>query len=175
MLPDFAQIKDKIFDYSIVIELLVAGFDSGKGHVFSMFGYGEKPGISNRRDIPGFDAIGSGSTGATYMMYYRDCSPKMTVREAVYYSLEGKYFGEQASGVSESTDLFVARPGEELIQLNDENTIEKKLVPICYALSPNLMRKRDRETLNNLEELAGFPIIEEPKKKTKPKPKSKVA
>ena len=167
LLPDFAQIKDKIADYRIGIELLVAGFDAGKGYVFSLYGHGEKPGITNRRDIPGFDAIGTGSTGATYMMYYRDCSPKMTIREAVYYSLEGKYFGEQAGGVSESTDLFIARPGCELLQLNDEETIEKKLIPICRALSPNPMRRRDRDVINKLSELGALPLIEEPKKKSK--------
>lgn len=40
LLPDFAQIKDKISDYTIGIELLIAGFDDGKAHVFSLYGYG---------------------------------------------------------------------------------------------------------------------------------------
>lgn len=172
-LPNFSEIQSRIDSYTLSIELLVAGFDGGKGHVFTLYGYGEKRGIPNRADIPGFDSVGSGSTAAMYMMFYRDLGPKTSVREAVYYALEGKYFGEQASGVGASTDLFVARPGKELIQVNDENTIEEKLIPICYALSPNRMRKRDRESLNSLEELKEFPPIEEPKKDGKPKPKSK--
>lgn len=172
-LPDFEQIKTKIEEYTLNIELLVAGFDSGKGHIFTLYGYGETRGITRREDIPGFSAIGSGSTAAAFMMYYRDHGPKTGVREAVYYSLEGKYFGEQASGVGGSTDLFVARPGKELLQLNDEDTIEKKLIPICYALSPNLMRKRDRATLNTIAELKDFPEIKELEKKAKPKPTSR--
>lgn len=172
-LPDFEHIKTKIDDYSLSIELLVAGFDAGKGHIFSLYGSGPKRGLPQRADIPGFDTIGSGGTGATYMMYYRDVSPKMSVREAVYYALEGKYFGEQASGVGASTDLFIACPDKELLQLNDEGTIEEKLIPICYALSPNRLRKRDREILNNLPELEGFDTIKELETESKSKPKKK--
>jgi hypothetical protein len=172
-LPNFKEMQAEIRGYELEIELLVAGFEDGKACIFTLNGYGENRGLTNRSDIPGFDSIGSGSVAAMYMMFYRDLSPKTTVRESVYYALEAKYFGEQASGVGESTDLFVARPGKKLLQLNDEETIEKKLIPICYALSPNLMRKRDRETLNSLSELKEFPLVEEPKKKTKPKPKKK--
>lgn len=176
LLSDFSEIKAKINDYALNIELLVAGFDSEKGCLFALCGYGENRGIPTRSDIPGFDAVGSGSVAAMTMMYYRDLSYKTGVREAVYYALEGKYFGEQASGVGASTDLFVARPGKELIQVKDEETIEEKLIPICYAMSPNLLRKRDIEVLNNISELKGFaPIKEEKRKKTKPKPKGKAA
>ena len=171
-LPNFDEIQTKMDAYTLGIELLVAGFDAGKGCVFTLYGYGENRGLPLRSDIPGFDAIGSGSTVATYMMYYRDLSADTSVREAVYYALEGKYAGEQAGGVSESTDLFIVRPGKELLPLKDEDTIEKKLIPICYALSPTRLRKRDRETLNGLAELEEFPKIKEPEK-TKPKPKPK--
>jgi hypothetical protein len=92
------------------------------------------------------------------------------VREAVYYALEAKYFGEQASGVGESTDLFIARPGEKLVQLDDDKTIEEKLIPICYVLSPKVLRPRDRKALNEIPELKSFPKVEEPKKKRKKKP-----
>ena len=173
LLPYFTELKAKINDYTLGIELLVAGFDGGKGHDFTVYGYGENRGIPQRSDIPGFASIGSGSTTSMYMMFYRDLSPKTGIREAVYYALEGKYFGEQASGVGASTDLFVARPGKELIQISDEDTVEEKLIPICYRLSPNLMQKRDREVLNNLKELKEFPKIKEPTKRRKPKPQKK--
>jgi len=174
LLSDFAELKSKINDYTLGIELLIAGFDRGKGHIFSLYGYGESRGIPRRSDIPGFDSIGSGSTASTFMMYYRELSAKISVREAVLYALEGKYFGEQASGVGESTDLFLAQPGKDLVQINDENVVEKKLIPICYRLSPNRMQKRDREALNSIKELANFPKIKEPtKKKGKAKPKKK--
>jgi 20S proteasome alpha/beta subunit len=171
LLPNYMELQSKIESYSMEIELLVAGFDGGKGCVFSLYGYGENRGLPQRADIPGFSSVGSGSTVAMFMMFYRDLGPKTSIREAVYYALEGKYYGEQASGVGESTDLFVARAGKELIQFNDEDTIEHKLIPICYALSPNVMRKRDRATLNELNELKEFAEIKEPEKKIKPKPK----
>jgi hypothetical protein len=169
-LPNFMELQAKIDGYSMSIELLVAGFDVGKAQIFSLLGYGESRGLPNRFDIPGFEAVGSGSTGAEYMMYYRHLSPKTPIREAVYYALEAKYFGEQASGVSASTDLFIARPGRKLIQLDDDKTIEEKLIPICSALSPKDLRLPDRKTLNMLSELKGFPKIEEPKIKKKKKP-----
>ena len=165
LLPNFSELQAKITDYTMEIELLVAGFDGGKGYIFSLYGYGENRGVPQRSDIPGFDSIGSGSTASRYMMYYRDLGAKTSVREAVYYALEGKYFGEQASGVGASTDLFIARPGKELIQISDDDTIEEKLIPICYRLSPNSMQRRDRETLNNVKELKDFPKIKEPEKK----------
>lgn len=171
-LPNAAQIHSDIERFSLPIELLVAGFDGGSAFIFDLMGYGDNRGIANRADIPGFKAIGSGSTVAEFMMYYRDFSPKEGVREAVYQAMEAKYYGEQASGVGERTDLFVARPGREIVQLNDEETIEKKLIPICHALSPGLIRPRDREALNSVPELKDFPPVKE-STKTKPKPKKK--
>jgi len=173
LLPNFAELQARMSDYALGIELLVAGFDGGKGCIFSLYGYGEKRGIPQRSDIPGFASIGSGSIASMYMMFFRDLGPKTGVREAVLYALEGKYFGEQASGVGESTDLFVARPGKELIQISDERTIGEKLIPICYRLSPNLLQKRDREALNSLAELKDFSKIKEIKHRSKPKPKKK--
>ena len=175
LLPSFAELQAKISDYALEIELLVAGFDDGKGSIFSLYGYGEKRGIPLRWDIPGFASVGSGSIASTYMMFFRDLGPKTSVREAVLYALEGKYFGEQASGVGESTDLFVARPSKELIQVSDEKTIEEKLIPICYRLSPNRMQKHDREVMNSLAELKDFPKIKETKQRRKPTKKAKPA
>jgi hypothetical protein len=173
------ELQPKIHGYNMGIELSVAGFDAGKACIFSLMGYGESRGLTNRFDIPGFEAVGSGSTGADYMMYYRHLGPKTPVREAVYYALEAKYFGEQASGVSASTDLFLARPGKELLQLNDEETIDEetideKLIPICSALEPKDLRARDRRMLNDLSELKGFPKIEVPKRRRKAKGIGKV-
>jgi 20S proteasome alpha/beta subunit len=169
-LPTFAELQAKIDAYTLPIQLLVAGFDAGKGHAFSLWGYGETRGIPSRYDIPGFDSIGSGATAATFMLYYRDMSPRTDVREALYYALEAKYFGEQASGVGASTDLFVARPGRILIQIDDEEIIEEKLIPICYAMSPNLLRKRDYEVLNSIPGLESFAETVRQEKKKKPKP-----
>jgi len=57
-----------------------------------------------------------------------------------------------------------------LIQINDEETIEEKLIPICYAMSSNLLRKRDYDVLNSLPGLEGFPEAKKPENQKKPKP-----
>jgi 20S proteasome alpha/beta subunit len=173
LLPDFTHIKTKIEDYSLPIELLVAGFDAGSGHIFTLYGSGETRGVPHRADIPGFASIGSGAIASMYMMYYRDLDSKTPAREAMFYALEGKYFAEQASGVGESTDLFIAQRGKELIQVSDEHIIEEKLIPICYRLSPNRIQKRDRDVLNGIKELSEFPKLSSPKKRRRPKSKLK--
>jgi hypothetical protein len=166
-LPDFEHIRKSLDDYSLYIELLVAGFENNVGYLFDLVGSGDKRGIARRWDIPGFQSIGSGATMANFMMLYRNVSPRTGAREALYYALEAKYYGEQASGVGGRTDLYIARPARELLALNDEETIEEKLIPICQRLEPADLHKKDRDTLNALPELGGFPLVEEPKKKTK--------
>src|SRR6202034_3698038 len=125
LLTNFMELQAKINDYNTGLQLLVAGFDSGKAHIFTFYDFGESKGVPHRYDIPGFAAIGSGATGADYIMYYRHLGPSKPVREAVYLTLEAKYFGEQAGSVSSSTDLFIARPGKKLIQFDDDETIEE--------------------------------------------------
>jgi 20S proteasome alpha/beta subunit len=169
ILPNADQIQADIDRFHFMIQFLVVGFDQGEGCIFGLDGWGERRGIADRWDIPGFQAIGSGSTVAIFILYWRKMSPKVGAREALYYALEAKYYGEQASGVGPSTDLYIAKPGEELIAVNDEKVVEKKLIPICQALEPKDLRKRDRETLNSLSELSGFGRVKEPSKKRKKK------
>ena len=76
--------------------LLVAGFDRfGNGHVFSVI----DPGTHQRHDLNGFHAIGSGSTGAYFMLMWRELSVQMPLEQVIYFAQEAKIFGEQASGV----------------------------------------------------------------------------
>jgi hypothetical protein len=166
-LPDFGEIKAKIAEYILDIELLVAGFDEGTAYVFSLIGRGGA--IVNRHDIPGFYSIGSGSTGAIYMMYYRDMSYKKSAREAVYYAMEAKLFGEQASGVGEDTDLYLAKVDGGFITLG-EDTIEESLVRVWNKLRPHWIGKESRAILNSLPELKDF---EKLKEERKPKAKKK--
>lgn len=159
LLPEtlYAELDTIISRHELEIELVVAGFDNQKlGHIFAMDGK-VKRGIPQRCDVIGFCAIGSGGVGATYMMYYRKCSPGMKIREALYYAIEGKYFGEYAGGVGLKTDACILRPGEEPIEMKDEETIEKKFMEtLCEQLSPReLKRLKHLEMLNTLPELEG--------------------
>jgi hypothetical protein len=74
-LPDYAEIKSRISDYSLPIEIMVVGFSEGRGHILSLCGTGTHKGLIQRHDIPGFHSIGSGSYGALFMMYYRELWP----------------------------------------------------------------------------------------------------
>ncbi len=108
LMPNYEVIQSRLAEYELGLEVLVAGFDkklAPPGKIFTMSSANK--GIPIRCDIPAFAAIGSGATVAEYMMFYRDVSQKLPVRAAVYYALEAKYFGEQASGVSVATDMFL--------------------------------------------------------------------
>jgi 20S proteasome alpha/beta subunit len=155
ILPQADQIQRSIREFFLDIQLLVAGFGpEGKGHIFMLDG-----GIAKRCDIPGFATIGSGGTGAMYMMYYRKYSATLKTREALYYCIEGKYFGELASGVGLKTDAYIVRPDRKPIVIEDKPTIEDKIMDMCDRLSPHGFRPKDLKVLNTLKELKGFPNL----------------
>ncbi len=95
-------------------------------------------------------------------MFFRDVSQKLPIRAAVYYVLEAKYFSEHASGVGAGTDMFVLRFDGNLMvwnQINDEKTIERKLIPICESLEPRDPTDEHIGVLNALKELEGLPKL----------------
>jgi 20S proteasome alpha/beta subunit len=177
LLPNFLELQSKLQDYELSVEILVAGFDptlSPPAKIFTLAS--SDRGIPVRHDLPGFAAIGSGGIAAAYMLYFRDVKPSLPVRAAVYYALEAKYFGEHATGVGPSTDMFVIHFDGTLvrvIQINDEKTIEKKLIPICERLEPPDPTQGDVDILNDLPELNGFPTLPKVKIKRKKQPADK--
>jgi 20S proteasome alpha/beta subunit len=151
--------------YRLELELLVAGFDrNGRGHIFSISDYDNR-GAARRHDIPGFQAIGSGSHGANYMMMYRSLSPPLPIRWALYLVLEGKYFGELASGVGSRTDLYILRRGKPSIKIK-EDTVEDKLIKICQAVEPRSLNQKHVDILNSFKGSA-FATIKKLKTKRK--------
>lgn len=162
-LPNFLEMQSRVQSYELSVQILVAGFDPRLRPPAKIFTLDPSDkGIPRRHDIPGFASIGSGAVAAEYMMHFRDVSPKLPVRAAVYYTLEAKYFGEYASGVGLRTDMLVIyHDGVNLkmVEINDENTIEKKLVPMCERLEPSDPTADDVDILNNLPELKGLPPL----------------
>jgi 20S proteasome alpha/beta subunit len=162
-LPNYEVIQSRLREYELSVEILVAGFDrklSPPAKIFTMLS--AQRGIPIRHDIPGFAAIGSGSAGAEFMLFYKDVGQKLPIRAAVYYALEAKYFGEHASGVGEATDMYVMQfdgTFVRMIQISDEKTIEKKLIPICDRLEPRHPGDDDIKILNSLPELKGLPPL----------------
>jgi len=100
------------------------------------------------------------------MMTYREVSPKMPLRLALYYAVEGKYFGEEAGGVGWKTDVYVWQVGSKPFRLS-EDTLEKELFKLCGKLSPRSVDKRHVEILNNLSgtKLRGMPKLTTSRKK----------
>jgi len=175
ILPDYGELKSKINEYSLSIELMVTGFSEGHGYIFSLSGTGEQRGLIQRHDIPGFYAIGSGAYGALFMLYYREMSFREKAREAAYYTMEAKLFGEQAGGVGEGTDMYVSTADGKSIPLDEDKTIEEKLVKVWYKLRPRWFGRESVEILNSIPELRGFPKMQVEKKRRKKKKSLKFA
>jgi 20S proteasome alpha/beta subunit len=167
VLPESLRLSldSAIEGYRLELELLVAGFDrNGRGHIFSISDYDNR-GAARRHDIPGFQAIGSGSHGANYMMMYRALSPPLPIRWALYLVLEGKYFGELASGVGSRTDLYILRRGKPSIKIK-EDTVEDKLIKICQEVEPRSLKQKHVDILNSFKGPA-FATIKKLKTKRK--------
>ena len=110
---DLIRLETQVANHELEIELLVAGFDpTGTGFIMSVEGDGSR-GIVKRHDT-GFYAIGSGSVNATFILNYREASPQIPLREAVYYATEAKFYGEFATGVGMRTHVHVLRANKKI-------------------------------------------------------------
>ncbi|MGH9598365.1 MAG: hypothetical protein ACRD27_00760 [Terracidiphilus sp.] len=159
LLPDYERLKASIADHVLSVEIMITGFSKDVGYIFSLSGDGPQKGIVQRHDIPGFHAIGSGSYGALYMLYYREMSYRMEPREAAYYVMEAKLFGEQAGGVGEGTDMYVATNDGGFTKLNEDTTVEDRFVKVWYKLRPRWFGKESIELLNSIPEFKQFAKI----------------
>jgi len=145
----FREIAYKRADYKLNLQLIVAGFD---GAMNGRIAYIDDSGPI-RLDIPGFSTIGSGYTGAQFMMSYRRFSPSMALREAVYYTVEAKYFGEQATGVGAVTDLQIHRAGKPIVTLGDDEIDKQIINKICARLEPRPLETAANAVLLNAIDL----------------------
>lgn len=143
------ELLTKIDAHQVEVGFIVAGFDSlGNGHIFSVDD-SEQRGKPRIQDLPGYHAIGSGGAAAAYMMGYREVSAAMPLRLALYYAVEGKYFGEKSGGVGTKTDAWVLRSGEKPFKVREE-TLENSLFDLCMKLEPRPIRKKQIDVLNDL-------------------------
>lgn len=151
------ELRRKLSEHELSIELLIAGFEGQRGVIFTMPG-GEQHTRVTRQDNPGFAAIGSGGEGAEYMMMYRDVGYKMPTRLALYYAMEGKYFGELATGVGEDTDVHILQPGGEDTQLDSDTGHEVFFNEhkLCWQLAPNIFGAKHAKVINSLPRLRKF-------------------
>jgi hypothetical protein len=154
MLRIFEMSGDSIERFEYELDLLVAGFDDeDEGHVFSV--RSATRGIAARHDL-GFYAVGSGEINARFIMAHRLVAPKMIIREALFYALEGKYYGELASGVGLRTDIIVMRPNEDDLRIHEDN-VDILMNKICVQVDPRELMDRHVLLLNTIPELAEIP------------------
>lgn len=146
--------QKKYSAHKLGIDLIITGFDkSGKAHIVSL--HGDRFGELARRDSPGFHSIGTGSVGAMYMMFYKDYSPRWPLLKAVYYTVEGKYFGEMASGVGWRSDVYVVRAGQDPQKLS-KKSVENIIIEICENRAPRKLKRKHLKQLREIKELKGF-------------------
>lgn len=165
---EVSRILQAMREHEYELELLVGGFDeTAVARIFSVSSHNR--GIPQRHDL-GFEAVGSGSTNARFIMTYRKYNPTIKVREALYYALEGKYYGELASGVGTRTDAMILRPDASPIMLDEEATLDVIFDEICSELDPREFKDKHLKILNRIPEMSGFPLLKlkaerDPKKK----------
>ena len=148
ILPELTlqEINRSLGEFNLGVSLLICGFDvDGTGQLFTV----RNPGIAERHDIPGFAAIGSGYYGAFYMMLYRELGPSTPASDWLYYIWEAKGFGEQAGGVGEQTDLFIAKRNNGLMRV-DKLGYHDTLDLLWAKYRPGHPVSRDRTKLKKL-------------------------
>jgi len=159
------QIRDSLDRFEYELDFLVAGFDDQNiGCLFSVRSHNR--GIATRHDL-GFYAIGCGEINARFIMAHRKVAPKMILREALFYALEGKYYGELASGVGVRTDMVIMRAGKDDLPIHEDN-LEILFDKICGQVDPRELTDRHVRLLNTIPELgdiATMPLPSARKKK----------
>jgi len=157
----FREIDSALARYSVAIDFIVAGFDpSGLGHIIGISGDNRDKMIPYDHSLTGYHGVGSGADGAVRMMNYKRVAPSMQARAVLYYSVEGKYFGELAYGVGQDTDVYILRHNKKPIVLPPD-WIEKYIInPICLRLAPRELRERDMKRLNRLKRLKRLDRLE---------------
>jgi 20S proteasome alpha/beta subunit len=105
--PLAGQIDNHVASYNFGVEMLVAGADSERGHLYAI----TNPGGSSTdfRQI-GFGAIGSGALHAVQALIGLGHSGNKSLNEAIFSVYTAKRRAEVAPGVGHDSDLLVITP-----------------------------------------------------------------
>ncbi len=115
---EFAKLNNEIRDFSLNLQFLVFGFDSGLARVFEV----GNPGVVNSHDVAGYAVIGSGYYMAMGALAARPIT-RLPVEQVVCRLCEAKFTAETAHGVGRETTLTVLN-SIGLESLLDESLIE---------------------------------------------------
>jgi len=107
----FTDLWNKVHQFRIGCDFLVAGFDANKeAHIFTA----EDPGICKSYGSLGFWAIGSGQQQALASIFFsfKDVNTNPVFESILYDLCAAKFMAESAEGVGEATNILVHRFGE---------------------------------------------------------------
>jgi len=98
-----SSIQDDIDDFELEFEILLAGVDKKGGHLYGI----ENPGVVNRYDDIGFNAIGTGAFHSTASLISTGFRSSMGLPESLLHVYEAKKVAERAPGVGPGTEIVV--------------------------------------------------------------------
>jgi 20S proteasome alpha/beta subunit len=105
----FANIDAQIATFDYNTDLIIAGWGNADAE-WSVFTIAN-PGISTDHSKLGFWCIGSGAVAAQMALFARAYSPDFSIESAIYAVYEAKLHAERASGVGNTTDILLIKPG----------------------------------------------------------------
>jgi hypothetical protein len=99
----FSRLVYQIQEQSLDLEFLVAGFDGGNAHIFTV----TSPGTIADYTAVGFWAIGVGQTNALGSLFNSQSMFVADMETTIYRLCEAKFNGENAAGVGKKTVLTI--------------------------------------------------------------------
>ena len=106
----YATIDAQLSVFDFKVELILAGF--GEGDDTASILTVTNPGVCTDQTKLGFWCIGSGATAAQMSLFAREYSWSFSGPKAAYYVYEAKVAAEKATGVGQTTDIYLIRPAK---------------------------------------------------------------
>ena len=108
-------IFQKMVTYDFGLVLVVAGVDANGGHIYKIL----SPGTTQCYNSIGYLASGSGEHHSLASLIENNCQNTLSLKDALIYTYEAKKRAEKATGVGESTDIWIISK-DKIITLEDE-------------------------------------------------------
>lgn len=106
------RIQYQIEEYDYGLEILIAGIEEGKAHIYEIF----DPGTSKCFDSINFHAIGSGVPHALNSLIARGCNQSIPIADCLMKIFEAKKMAEKAPGVGCTlTNICFLSPNKGII------------------------------------------------------------
>ena len=86
----------------------------------------------------------------------------MPLAKALYYAQEAKIFGEQASGVGYTSDIYIMRAGQQTRKLTRGSV--KALDTVWNLIKPGELSPKQSRELSKLREVRNVHVRRKPKK-----------